>query len=100
MTISASAPTRVVVLLAAIAVVLVLLAATALGSTGGDATAAGEVAFTTHRVASGDTLWDIAADHTDPGDDVRRTVHEIRSLNDLDGSIIQPGQVLRIPHSG
>ncbi len=99
MTISANTPARVVVLLITIAVVLVLLLATGMAaSVGGEQPgSSGEPII--HRVVAGDTLWDIAADYTPRSDDVRRTIHEIRQLNDLDGSLIVPGQVLLIPGS-
>ena len=89
-------PARVVVLLTAIAVLLVLLLANAVGASVSDDT----TGFTTHQVVGGDTLWDIASEHTVPGEDVRRVVFEIQRLNDLDGSVIIPGQVLRVPIPG
>lgn len=101
MTISASTPARVVVLLTAVVVTLVLLVATGVGAAVvGTAGPGADDSYVTHRVSAGDTLWDIAAAHTDPADDVRRTVFEIRRVNDLDESVIHPGQVLRIPVGG
>jgi len=101
MTISASTPVRVVVLLTAVVVVLVLLLATGVGAAVVGAAAPGaDGPYATHRVSAGDTLWDIAVDYTDPGDDVRRTVFAIRRANDLSSSVIVPGQVLRIPVDG
>ncbi|MBW8487630.1 LysM peptidoglycan-binding domain-containing protein [Actinomadura parmotrematis] len=47
-------------------------------------------------VGPGDTLWDIAL-RTDPHADPRRTVRRISDLNGLSGSIVQPGQRLRVP---
>jgi nucleoid-associated protein YgaU len=92
-------PARVVVLLTAIVVLVVLLLANAVGareaSTGETAVDHGS-----YRVVAGDTLWDIAAAHTTPGEDVRRVVWEIQRLNDLDGSVILPGQVLQVPLPG
>ena len=92
---SVQRPIMVVVLLTLAVVVLLLLLANAVGAL----SAAGDGGNTvmTHRVAAGDTLWDIAADHTDPGDDVRKTVFEIRRASGLEGSMLYPGQVLRIP---
>ena len=58
------------------------------------------VATETHRVLAGDTLWDIAAEHTSSGDDVRKTVRLIKDLNDLSGGIIHPGQQLFVPVGG
>jgi LysM repeat protein len=54
----------------------------------------------THRVLSGDTLWDIANEHTAPGDDVRKTVRAIKQINELDGGMIHPGQHLFVPTGG
>ncbi|MFW5417025.1 LysM peptidoglycan-binding domain-containing protein [Nocardiopsis sp. CNT-189] len=47
-------------------------------------------------VRDGDTLWEIA-ERVRPGDDARRTVHEIVELNGLPGTELEPGQRLRIP---
>lgn len=48
-------------------------------------------------VASEDTLWEIAAGVSAPGDDVRMVVAEIQELNGLSGGTIHPGQVLDLP---
>jgi nucleoid-associated protein YgaU len=50
-----------------------------------------------HRVVGGDTLWDIAEARTEPGDDVRSMVRTIQRMNDLNGGLIVPGQVLIVP---
>jgi LysM repeat protein len=74
-------------------VVLVLLLGSAV-----QATSAGDERVTVdYRVRSGDTLWAIAEEHGPRGHDVRDVISVIRSLNDVDGSLIYPGQVLRIP---
>ena len=50
------------------------------------------------RVSAGDTLWTIASQITQPGEDVRDKVIAIRKLNDLSANqTIQPGQVIKIP---
>ena len=46
-------------------------------------------------VQPGQTLWDIAAEHSDG--DVRKTVHELERLNALDSSMLQAGQELFVP---
>jgi LysM repeat protein len=51
----------------------------------------------TLTVRSGDTLWDIAARVT-PERDGWGAVDELRDLNDLDGYVLQPGQILILPH--
>lgn len=50
-----------------------------------------------YRVISGDTVWDLATDRTPAGEDVRATVRLIQRLNDLDGGLIMPGQVVLLP---
>jgi LysM repeat protein len=52
-----------------------------------------------HLVVNGDTLWSIAAQHTQPGEDVRTTVFDIKRMNRLEGSIIQAGEQLVVPLS-
>ena len=50
-----------------------------------------------HVVGAGETLWDIAAEHTAPGGDVRATLYDIRQMNDLSGSVLGVGQSLIVP---
>jgi hypothetical protein len=50
-----------------------------------------------HVVVVGETLWGVAAENTEPGDDVRRMVSEIKKASDLDGGTIYPGQILLVP---
>lgn len=97
MTRPASTRTRVVVLLTAIVMALVVLLAGAVVAEADDHSEPAEVAFVDHTVRSGDTLWDIAADHVATGDDVRILIEDIKRHNGLDTSIIVPGQVLHIP---
>jgi LysM repeat protein len=94
-TVLTGTPARVAVLLTSIAVVLILLLANTV-----DAHPPSETSGLEYRVQTGDTLWEIAADVTPDGEDIRRIVFEIRDANDLDGSIIFPGQVLQLPVSG
>jgi predicted metal-binding membrane protein len=47
-------------------------------------------------VESGDTLWDIAA-RVMPGRDGDVAVAELRRLNGLRDSVLQPGEVLSVP---
>ena len=48
-----------------------------------------------YRVRPGDTLWSIA-ERTFPGDP-REGVWELRQRNDLESSLILPGQTLMLP---
>jgi nucleoid-associated protein YgaU len=47
-------------------------------------------------VRSGDTLWSIASSVAGD-DDVRAVVHRIQVRNGLHGTVIVPGEVLRLP---
>ncbi len=51
---------------------------------------------TVHRVASGDTLWALAAS-VDPDADPRDVVDAIARLNALPGGVIEVGQTIAIP---
>ena len=48
-------------------------------------------------VEQGDTVWSIAGEVAGPGQDVRAVVDAIQELNDLEGSALVVGQVLRLP---
>lgn len=50
-----------------------------------------------HVVQPGDTLWTLASRYTPTGGDVWATVHLIRDLNDLDGSLLYTGDQLEVP---
>ena len=78
-------------LLAAVAAVLALSVAFALGARG-----SGEAHYTTVVVQPGDTLWSIASARY-PADDVRVRVDDIEQANGLQGPAIQVGQSLRLP---
>lgn len=98
MTISANTLIRVVVLLASISLALVLLLVGAGNASAADETQTPVVtARIEHTVGVGDTLWDIAAVYTEPGADVRDTIHDIKVASGLSDSVIQTGQVLVIP---
>ncbi|MDO5060619.1 MAG: LysM peptidoglycan-binding domain-containing protein [Actinomycetaceae bacterium] len=53
--------------------------------------------LTTAYVASGDSLWSIAAAHTPANGDVAEMVHQIKTLNGLHTDNIQIGQILVVP---
>lgn len=82
---------RALVLPLALALVFLLLLAQ--GVHAGDSAVPTEP----YRVVTGDTLWDIADERTEDGYDVRSTVRLIQRLNDLDGGLISPGQILVVP---
>jgi LysM repeat protein len=93
MTIRISTLTRAVVLLTAVAIVFFLLLTSGAG-------AGNEVRPTgMHVVVSGESLWSIAAQHTQPGEDVRTTVFDIKRMNRLEQSVIRAGDQLMVPLS-
>ena len=89
-----TASSRALVIISTIVVALVLLLPSAFGATTGPSSA---VPTEDYVVRSGDTLWDIAAERTDAGEDVRGTVTSIRRLNDLTSSMIMPGEIIMVP---
>ncbi len=93
MTIRTNTLSRAAVLLTAV-VVFFLLLASAVG-------AQNKVIPTAqHRIVGGETLWSIAGEVTPQGGDVRVMVSEIRRLNQLQGAVIYPGDVLIVPAAG
>jgi LysM repeat protein len=88
---------RVVAFLVALPIVVALSVAAVLG--GGAAIAsgsAGTVEFDYVTVQAGQSLWSIAEDIA-PASDPRDVIAEIRSLNQLSTSSVQPGQRIAIP---
>lgn len=56
-------------------------------------------AFPTYKeviVSEGDTIWSIAKVHKSSNEDIRKVIHDIGSLNDLDDYQIHPGQIIKI----
>jgi LysM repeat protein len=52
-----------------------------------------------YTVAPGDTLWEIAIEHTAVWEDPRPKVEAIREANGLSGYEIYPGMDLKLPSS-
>ena len=46
----------------------------------------------------GDDLWTIAASHYGDATELRKAVYVIREANDLDDSVLQPGDELSLPY--
>ena len=88
-----STSVRALVIISTTVAAFVLLLATAVHAmTGG-----GPIPSVDYRVHAGDTLWSIATEITDSGEDVRATIATIESLSGLDGAVLQIGQTLQIP---
>lgn len=49
------------------------------------------------EVQSGDTLWGIASQHANDGQDLREYVHRLKAMNGLTNSNLQLGQKLLLP---
>ncbi|WP_050748611.1 cell division suppressor protein YneA [Halothermothrix orenii] len=56
-----------------------------------------KVEFKKITVKSGQTLWSIANKYNSYNEDPRKMVYKIKQINNLDKSIIQPGQQILIP---
>ena len=94
-------PSRVLIVISTVVVALVLLLASSVQAspelTAAAASTADTLVTAEYEVRSGDTLWDIADDHTPDKGEVWNTIEEIKRLNDLGSSVIHPGQVLQVP---
>ncbi len=88
-----TAPSRFLVIISTFVVALVLLLASSVMAAGP------EPETVDYRVRSGDTLWTIAEEVGPDGDDVRGVIAEIRHLNEMDSSMINPGETLLVPAS-
>jgi LysM repeat protein len=59
--------------------------------------ATGPVEVVNYTVRPGDTLWSYARNITPEGGNVANTVQELKKLNNMDSSALQPGQSLLVP---
>ena len=88
-----STSVRALVIISTTVAAFVLLLATAVSAlSSGD-----PIPTVDYRVHAGDTLWSIASEITEPGQDVRSMISTIEGLNGLDGAFLQIGQMLSIP---
>lgn len=87
---------RLVVFLGAVLVVLALAVFLTGGSSASIEASGTPTATERIVVTPGQTLWDIAADHTTDGD-VRATIDQIEKLNALDSAMLRAGQELFVP---
>lgn len=57
--------------------------------------------YVKYRVESGQNLWTIVRDNYDRRRvDPRKIIYQIKKINNLNNSIISPGQQLKLPISG
>ena len=63
------------------------------------ASSATYVDYTEVKVMSGDTLWTIAQTYMDDDSDIRKSVHELCMINDINASQLQAGMTLLVPIS-
>lgn len=91
MTIIGSARIRALSIISIMVIVVLMLLASASQATG-------EVTATiSYRVHPGDTLWSIAQEFGPDGQDTRSIIATIERINELDGAMLQAGQVLELP---
>ncbi|PFG19369.1 LysM peptidoglycan-binding domain-containing protein [Serinibacter salmoneus] len=76
----------------ALALAVGAVAGVAVAATDGDA-----MVTQVHTVSAGESLWSIAAGHTQPGQDVRETISMLTELNDLASVDLMAGQQLQVP---
>ncbi|WZL71416.1 LysM peptidoglycan-binding domain-containing protein [Clostridiaceae bacterium 35-E11] len=56
-----------------------------------------ELKYVEMHIKTGDTIWGIAKKFTPQDKDIRKTIHEISSVNKLCSFEIYPGQIIKIP---
>lgn len=61
-------------------------------------TPAQAVPLTEHRVARGESLWEIAAQYR-PESDPRQVIAQIKQINKLTDATLQPGQHILVPEA-
>ena len=59
--------------------------------------AAEETVYEAVTIYSGDTIWGIAGDYSEPSQDVRKQIRAICELNDISPGDIYPGQTILVP---
>ncbi len=56
-----------------------------------------QVEYLTLTVRPGDSIWTLSTPYKPAGEDIRRFVDSIISINGLDGGLIRPGQQIKVP---
>ncbi len=86
--------TLIVVALAVVALVAGAVFLSPSAAAGND----GAMEYTTVRVEEGQSLWGIVSNKAPAGTDVRDYLMLVQDVNDLEGSVIHPGQELALPN--
>ena len=82
----------------ALTVVLLLVCTAVFAAFGGlRAYSKDSVDYALHTVDNRETIWSIAEQYCKKGQDIRKTVYEIKKVNDIRENIIFVGQTLKIP---
>lgn len=55
-----------------------------------------ETTQTQYTVSKGETLWDIAKEFKQDGQDIREYIYEVKKINNMTSSMIYEGQVITI----
>lgn len=55
------------------------------------------VSYTEILIKKGDTIWSIAQKYNYNQQDPRKLVRQIKIINNIQNSILQPGQMIKIP---
>lgn len=55
--------------------------------------------YTAVRVELGDTIWEIASEYGPDNQDVRKTIHQICELNEIQADDLKAGQHILVPVS-
>ncbi|WP_053957207.1 cell division suppressor protein YneA [Inediibacterium massiliense] len=56
-----------------------------------------DIRYVEVHIKYGDTLWNLAKQFTPKNKDVRKTLHEISIINEMNSLEIYPGQIIKIP---
>ncbi|NHN30749.1 LysM peptidoglycan-binding domain-containing protein [Paenibacillus agricola] len=90
---------RIIGVFAAILLILVITLSLSLIGAEQEVYASSELPLTaqTVEIVKGDTLWAIASEHVHKGQKIREYLDQLKKMNGLTSSVIQEGQILKLP---